>query len=199
MKPSLADAVFDTTRSCPARGIEFTLYARAVASSPALGADVESALGADFEINVNGGPGMGRDIHLDSRTEPAFWYVIDRAVAHRSAVAICGPPPADVFADVSRHDLLDAMIDSMRWHRAHEEESLHSVLNATRAWRFAVEDVLGSKLEGAAWARDLLPSTQVIDAAVELRHGRPATLDAAEVNALLDHVESTLVNSRGQQ
>ena len=35
----------------------------------------------------------------------------------------------------------------------------------------------------------------VIDAAVDLRHGRTATLDAAEVDALLHHVESTLVNS----
>jgi len=191
MKPSLADAVFQTTRSCPARGLEFTLYQSAVASS--------SPLGADFEINVNGGPGMDRDIHLDSRTEPAFWYVIDRAVAHRHGVAICGPPPADAFADVSRSDLLDAMIASTRWHREHEGATLYSVLNATRAWRFAVEDALGSKLEGAAWARERWPSAHVIDAAVELRHGRPATLDATEADTLLDHVESTLVHSRGLQ
>ncbi len=173
MKPSLAEAVYDTTKHCPARGLEFTLYRRAVAES--------APVGADFEINVNGGPRMARDIHLDSRTEPAFWYVIDRAIGHRCGVAFYGPPPAEVFADVSRSDLLDAMIGSMRWHREHERATLYSVLNATRAWRFAVEDVLGSKLEGA-----------------ELRHGRPAALDAAEVDELLGHVESTLVNSRGQ-
>lgn len=86
------------------------------------------------------------------------------------------------------------MIESMRWHREHEKATLYLVLNASRAWRFAAEDVLGSKLEGAAWARERwLPG--IIDAAVDLRHGRPATLDAAGVTTLLDHVERTLVNS----
>jgi hypothetical protein len=188
LKPSLAGAVFDTTRSCPARGLEFTLYRRVVAGS--------APVAADFEVNVNGGPRMARDIHLDSRAEPGFWYVIDRAVAHRRGIAICGPPPAEVFADVSRRALLDAMIESIRWHREHEKATLYSVLNATRAWRFAAEDALCSKLEGAVWARERWSSAWVIDAAVELRHGRPATLDAAEVGALLDHVESTLVNSK---
>ena len=36
---------------------------------------------------------------------------------------------------------------------------------------------------------------QVIDAAIDLCHGRTASLDAAEVNVLLDHVECTLVKS----
>jgi hypothetical protein len=86
------------------------------------------------------------------------------------------------------------MIESMRWHREHEKATLYSVLNARRAWRFAAEDVLASKLEGAAWARERWPQPWVIDAAVDLRHGRPATLDAVEVDTLLDHVERTLVN-----
>src|SRR5687767_7267648 len=90
-KGSLAEAVLETTKSCPARGLEFTLYRREIAQSP--------PIAADFELNVNGGPRMARDIHLDSRTEPGFWYVIDRAVAHRRGVAVQGPPPADVFAD----------------------------------------------------------------------------------------------------
>jgi len=187
-KASLAEAVFETTRSCPPRGLEFTLYRREIAQS--------QPMAAGFELNVNGGPGMARDIHLDARTEPGFWYAIDRAVAHRCGLAIFGPPPAEVFAGVSRRDLLDAMIESMRWHRLHERATLYSVLNATRAWRFAVEDTLVSKLEGAAWARDRWPSAQVIGAAVDLRYGRPATLDEAEVDALLDHVESVLVDQR---
>ena len=188
LKPSVAGAVFDTTRTCPARGLEFTLYRRAVAES--------APVAADFEVNVNGGPRMARGIHLESRTQPRFWYVIDRAIARRCGVAIRGAPPAEVFAEVPRKALLDAMIESVRWHREHEKQTFYSVLNATRAWRFAVEDALGSKLDGAAWARERWPSAWVIDAAVELRHGQPAALDAADVEMLLGHVESTLVNSR---
>ncbi len=190
-KPSLAEAVFEGTVSCPARGLEFTLYRRTVAES--------SPVAADFEINVNGGPGMPRAIHLDSRAEPRFWYVLDRAIAHRCGVVISGPPAADVFADVPRTVLLEVMIESMRWHREHEKATLYSVLNASRAWRFAAENVLGSKLDGAAWARERWSSPTVIDAAVDLRHGRPAALDAAEVDRLLHHVESTLVNESGRR
>ncbi|MEY2431078.1 MAG: hypothetical protein QOC92_803 [Acidimicrobiaceae bacterium] len=186
-KPSIASAVVDTTMSCPTRGLEFTLYRREVAES--------SPVGADFELNANGGPRMARAIHLESRAEPRFWYVLDRAIAHRCGVVIGGPPPAEVFAEVPRRLLLDVMIESMRWHREHEKATLYSVLNASRAWRFAAEDTLGSKLEGAAWARERWSSPQVIDAAVDLRHGGLATLDAAEVDMLLDHVETTLVNS----
>ena len=184
MKPPLAEAVFDTTKSCPARGLEFTLYRREVAESP--------PVAADFEVNVNGGPRMARAIRFESRAEPGFWYVLDRAIAHRCGVVIWGPPPAETFAEVSRRALLDTMIESMRWHREHEKATLYSVLNASRAWRFAAEDALGSKLEGAAWARERWSNPGVIDAAVDLRHGRSAALDAAEVDALLNHVESTL-------
>jgi predicted nucleotidyltransferase len=188
MKPSIADAVFATTTSCPARGLEFALYRREVAET--------APVAADFELNVNGGQRMARAIHLESRAEPRFWYVLDRAIAHRRGVVITGPPPAEMFAAVSRSTLLDALVESMRWHRQHERATLYSVLNASRAWRFAVEDVLGSKLEGAAWARQHWNRPWVIDAAVELRLGRPAPLDAAEVDALLDHVEHELLERR---
>ena len=187
-KPSMAGAVSDTTMFCPGRGLEFTLYRREVAES--------SPVGADFEVNVNGGPRMDRVIHLESRAEPRFWYVLDRAIAHRCGVAICGPPPAEAFGEVSRRLLLDVMIESIRWHREHEKATLYSVLNASRAWRFAADNVLGSKLEGAAWARERWSSPWVMDAAVDLRHGRPATLDTGEVETLLVHVEGALVNSK---
>ena len=87
------------------------------------------------------------------------------------------------------------MVESMRWHRQHERATLYSVLNAARAWRFADQDELGSKLEGATFARARWHRPEVIDAAVELRHGRPSHLDAAGVDELLDHVQQVLVDS----
>jgi hypothetical protein len=135
---------------------------------------------------------MQRVVRTDSANEPAFWYILDRAIAHRSGVTITGPPAAEVFDDIERSVLLQAMAASMRWHREHEPATLYSVLNAARAWRFAEDNVLGSKLEGAAWARERWPHPWVIDGAVQLRHGRPVRLDAAEVAELLDHVEALL-------
>ena len=193
------DAVTDETRHavveqvlavaahCPARGLEFTLYRTNVAAAPP--AD------AGLEVNANGGPRMPRSVHWSSRGESRFWYVLDRAIAHRRGVAICGPPASELFADAPRSVLLDAMGESMRWHREHEKATLYSVLNASRAWRFAVENILGSKLEGATWARARWTDPALIDAAVDLRHGRPAELDAGAVDAFLAHVEQVLAQT----
>lgn len=179
------EAVFDL---CPARGLEFTLYREQVAAA--------AAVAADFEVNVNGGPRMDRAVHLVAGDELPFWYILDRGIAHRAGVTIVGPPAADGFADVDRSTLLRAMTESMRWHREHERATLYSVLNAARAWRFADTDQLGSKLDGAAWAADRWPKPQLINAAIERRHGRPAHLDADDVDELLDHVQQVLATSQ---
>ena len=183
-KRPLADAIVDAAAECPARGLELSLYRRDVASS--------TPVGADFELNANGGPRMETVVRVTPEGQPGFWYVLDRAIAHRCGVVIDGPPAAELFADVPRSRLLAAMRESMQWHRANERGTLYSVLNAARAWRFAEEDVLGSKLEGASWARERWRDPSMIDAAVELRRGRPAVLDERGVDELLDHVEHTL-------
>ena len=149
-KSSLAAAIVEVSEVCPARGVEFTLYRREVAGS--------LPKGAEFEVNANGGPRMPIAVHLDATAEQGFWYALDRAIAHRSGLVITGPPPRTIFADVPRRTLLEAMYESMAWHRVHEKATLYSVLNACRAWRFAEEDVLGSKLEGATWARTRWPT-----------------------------------------
>lgn len=176
-KRSVAAAIVEVSEVCPARGVEFTLYRCEVAGS--------LPKGADFEVNANGGPRMATAVHLDPTAEQGFWYALDRAIAHRSGVVITGPPPATVFVDVPRRTLLEAMYESMAWHRVHEKATLYSVLNACRAWRFAEEDVLGSKLEGATWAPTRWPDNDVIDAAVALRRGEDAVLDQSAVDALL--------------
>ena len=189
LKRRVASAIVEVSEGCPARGVEFTLYRGDVAGS--------RSVGADFEVNANGGPRMPIAVHLDAAAEQGFWYVLDRAVAHRAGVVISGPPPSGVFADVPRRNLLEAMYESMTWHRVHEKATLYSVLNACRAWRFADEDVLGSKLEGAAWARTRWPDTSTIDAAVALRRGEDAGgLEASAVDELLCEVLARLAAER---
>jgi hypothetical protein len=187
-KKRLADRLLAVTMNCPARGLEFTLYRSEVASSP--------PSGADFEVNVNGGPRMARHVRLSSEDEPRFWYILDRAIAHRHGIGISGPHPGQVFSDAPRQLLLEVMGDSMRWHREHEKATLYSVLNGSRAWRFAVEDILGSKLEGARWARSRWRTPALIDAAVDLRHGRRARLHSGEVDLFLAHVEGVIDHAK---
>jgi hypothetical protein len=184
----VAETIADSASRCPTRGLEFTLYRREM---------VEHATAdAGFEVNANGGPRMDRLTRVSPEGQPGFWYALDRAIAHRYGIAITGPPSATVFADLPREMLLEAMKSSMRWHRTHEHATLYSVLNAARAWRFAAENVLGSKLDGAEWARLRWSNPQVIDAAVALRHGGPGELDVAAVADLLDHVEEQLTEGR---
>src|SRR5205085_7050045 len=113
LKHEIAEILLDATLHCPARGLEFTLYRNGVAAT--------APRGADFEVNVNGGPRMARVAHLDAGGQPRFWYVLDRAIAHRHGIEITGPPAHDVFADAPRRTLLDVMVDSMSWHRSHEK------------------------------------------------------------------------------
>jgi hypothetical protein len=187
-KQHVASAIVEVSTACPARGLEFTLYRREVAGS--------LPQGADFEVNANGGPRMPTAIHLDPAAESGFWYVLDRAIAHRAGVVISGPPPSEVFTDVPRPTLLAAMYKSMAWHRVHEKATLYSVLNACRAWRFADEDVLGSKLEGAAWARERWRNPALIDAALALRRGDGAhALEDSAVDDLLSAVLTRLTEA----
>lgn len=121
------DVAFGKSRSAGIARLavwEFTLYRRAVAGS--------LPEGADFEVNANGGPRMPTAVHLDAATEQGFWYVLDRAIAHRCGVRVSGPRPRTIFADVPRRVLLAAMSESMAWHRAHEKATPYSVLNACR-------------------------------------------------------------------
>jgi hypothetical protein len=188
-KQHVASAIVEVSTACPARGLEFTLYRREVAGS--------LPKGADFEVNANGGPRMPTAIHLDPTAESGFWYVLDRAIAHRAGVVISGPPPSEVFTDVPRPTLLHAMYESMAWHRVHEKATLYTVLNACRAWRFADEDVLGSKLEGAAWARGRWPDPALIDVAVALRRGEGGAhaLEHSAVDDLLFAVLTRLAEA----
>lgn len=178
------DALVGALPDCPTLGLEFSLYPHAGVSA--------ASEDADFEVNVNGGPRIEQVTRVTADGQPGFWFVFDRAIAHRRGVTIAGPPADSVFADVGRPALLAAMSESMRWHRTYERATLYSVLNAARAWRFAEEDALGSKLDGAHFARVRWRHPAVIDAAVDLRHGRPARLYEGDVDDLLDHVELAL-------
>ena len=179
-RQDVVDALSAVLDRCPARGLELTVHLR----------------DGEWQVNVNGGPRMERTAFITPPPgDTTFWWTLDRAIAHRHGVTIVGPPPSSVFPPPERSVLIDAMAASTRWHRQHEGATLYSVLNACRAWRYAETGELGSKLHGADWARTRWHRREVIDAAVDLRHGRPAALDAAEVDALLAHVQHVLETS----
>ena len=172
-KRAVVDAIDPVLDDCPSRGLELTVHRP----------------GRGWDVSVNGGPRMGRTAFTAPDDHPGFWWTINLAIGRQCGVPIVGPPAADVFPDTDRAVLIEAMATSMRWHRTNEGATLYSVLNACRAWHFAETGALVSKLAGASWARQRWHRPSVIDAAVDLRHGRPAALDAGEVDELLAHVQ----------
>jgi hypothetical protein len=72
-------------------------------------------------------------------------------------VVFFGPPACELFATLSREDLLWLMSASVRWHRTSlEPRGDDAILNACRAWRYAVEGVWSSKREAGEWANHRL-------------------------------------------
>jgi hypothetical protein len=189
-KANIVAALSHPTLPCPTRGFEFVLYDRSSVE--------DAATDAAFEINLNTGPRMATHVGLDASRQPRFWFVIDRAIAHLHGVTIDGPPAADLFAAIPRASLLEALLESIAWHRAHETLSSHSVLNACRAWRFAEENGLSSKVDAATWALTRWADSDIIESALRLRRGQPGPLATDGITALLDHVELVLATQGGR-
>ena len=120
---------------CPARKLELVVY----------------PLGSErHEINLN----TGDKVSFDTDEDPAFWFVLDRAIAERQAVPLLGPPWAEVFEPVPHDVVLGALEQALDWQESEEPLGRSSVLNACRAWMWLETGEWGSKSEAAAWLRE---------------------------------------------
>jgi predicted nucleotidyltransferase len=119
---------------CPARKLELVVY----------------PLGSDrHEINLN----TGEKVSFDPGEDPAFWFVLDRAIAEQHAVVLMGPPWSEVFEPVRGEAVLAALDEALDWQEREEPIGRSSVLNACRAWMWLERGEWGSKPEAAAWLR----------------------------------------------
>ena len=124
--------------------------ARAVDFMPARGLELVAYAGGEVVLNVNTGPGMTEHVGF-AGDDPAFWFVLDRAIAEQHAVPLLGPPWAESFPPVPREQVLEALRESLDWHDAVEPASRNAVLNAVRAWRWLETGEWVSKPEGFDW------------------------------------------------
>ena len=111
---------------CPARKLELVTYAR--------GSDT-------WEINLN----TGELLVFDTAEVPAFWFVIDRAIAEQHAVPLVGPPWSETFDPVPREVLLAALDESLE---------IIGALNMARAWAWLETGEWISKRAAESWLRD---------------------------------------------
>jgi predicted nucleotidyltransferase len=119
----------------PARKLELVVYPRG---------------GDAWELNLN----TGEHVSYDPAGEPAFWFVLDRAIAEQHAVALLGPAWSELFEPVPREAVLGALAQALDWQEREEPTSRSSVLNAVRAWAWLQTGEWLGKPAAAAWLRD---------------------------------------------
>jgi hypothetical protein len=129
--------------TCPSpAGLELSLVTGAVAGDP--------PRQPPFELHVTTGPSPRTHLGGAAAADPDLLLYF--AVCRRAGLAVAGPDPVEVFAEPPRDWLLERAAAELRWAQRHGSFA-YRVLTGCRAWRYLEDDVLGSKVDGARWAR----------------------------------------------
>lgn len=179
----LAGTLKHASLPCPTRRLEFVCYAQ-----PSI---QPASRHPQFELNLNTGAHERDRLTLDHTEEASHWFLLDIAIGRELGHALFGPESSSVFAPIPRLWQLEAIADSLAWHSAHEPASANSILNACRGWRYANTHIWGSKVAGAAWARQQRGCPPVVEQALRDRGGG-ARLPAAEASTLVQIVTAAV-------
>ncbi|WP_207128325.1 aminoglycoside adenylyltransferase domain-containing protein [Actinocatenispora comari] len=171
---------------CPAVGLELSVVTRAAAAGPTAAPRFELHLTtARDDPKVVDGHARGGDPDL----------VLHFAVCCRAGRVVGpGPAAAAVFAPVPAALVLAQLVAELGWAVGHATGE-YAVLNACRAWRFAVDGALVSKVDGGRWARDRVGAAdRALIAAALARQRREAAvrLHPAAVAAFVQRIGAHL-------
>jgi hypothetical protein len=129
--------------ACPAEGLEFVLYDRAVLARP--------SPPLQWSLNLNGGPHRDFEASTDPTTESWHWFVLDLAIGRTTAVTLHGTDLAAVLGPIDDGVVRDAIAASLRWHDRNEADTPNQRANAVRGLRYLETGEWGSKPEALAW------------------------------------------------
>ena len=178
---ALAAAWSQESLPCPAVGLELSVVLRSVAAHP-------NARPA-FELHVTTAPQDAKV--LDGHGHPGdLDLVLHFAICHALGYA--------VFAEVPRPLVLTQVADELTWAVEHAAAE-YAVLNACRAWRYAVDGSLVSKVDGGRWAEERLeePERTLVRTAIALQSGEEAvTLDPSAARAFALRVRDGTATQR---
>lgn len=125
----LAEVLAHPAFDCPAAGLELVVYDADFAAS--------GGPEAGYLLNLNTGPLLPAVADFEAAGAPAFWYVIDRAIAHQNGLPLFGRPARQVLAAPRRLDLLTAVAASVDEHASGAGHLTDNrVLNGCRAVYF---------------------------------------------------------------
>ncbi|GAA2616521.1 hypothetical protein GCM10010399_54340 [Dactylosporangium fulvum] len=179
----VAAALSHEALPCPATGLEFVLYDRAVLA----GLTTE----AGFTLNLNTGRELPPKTETDPGDGPAFWYAIDRDIVHQQGRTLVGPPFASLVPRVTYGVLLPVVVSSVAA-QAGPGGGDNAVLNACRALRYHALGSWAAKPDAGAWALDHAPAHREVIAEALASHARDRAagtrIDAPRARAFLDHV-----------
>jgi hypothetical protein len=170
---------------CPVEsGLEFGLVTNVSAAEP--------CAEPRFELDFTTSAGDGDKVTLGHDRAGHADYLMHFAVCRARGLVLAGLPPADVFARAPA-GLLDATFaGELAWAAANASPA-YQVLNACRAWRFATDRELCSKVAGGEWALGRGADDAAIVAALEIQRGGPERpIDPASVAALIARVTAEL-------
>jgi streptomycin 3"-adenylyltransferase len=115
-------------------------------------------------------------------------------VAGRALAA--APPPAEVFGPVPAGLVLAQLAAELRWAVRHAPGE-YAVLNACRAWRFAADGTLVSKVDGGRWAVSRVGAADRVLIVAALAHQRcesAAALDPTAVAGFVHRIGAQLAD-----
>lgn len=193
---TIAERLSHSQFPCPARLLEFVLYTRAAARTP--------SQQPRWSLNLNTGRAREHDL---VQLQPdagggQHWFLLDLASARELGRTLYGDEDiAQAFAAPEQAWVLQALHQCVLWFAEHDPDNPSAVLNACRAWRWSVDQVWGSKLQGAKWAlkRPSLPQEHLslLKVAIETRLGDASqTLSASDTRPFLALVAEELARSR---
>ena len=198
-KHQLVAALRHDSIPCPARGLELVLYRKEVAAS--------GTTAPGFEVELNTGSRMDfRATYAGHQRAPAdglFWYALDRSILREHGLTMFGPPPGEMFGEISGDDLRSLLVASLRWWLALPMPTGNepspgaddAVLGACRALvrqrtgRWLAKEPAGRELAGTGYQRPL------IEQAIAARHGGPS-LGAADARRFQESVLNEIERGR---
>jgi hypothetical protein len=124
---------------CPATKLELVVYEPAALAEP--------GERPRWSLNFDTGAGV-RQVDFDPATQPAHWFVLDLAFARRHALALLGPPAAEMIGDPGDAAVSAAFADMVDWYEANEPGAGATVA-ALRARHWAATRTFAAKPDPA--------------------------------------------------
>jgi len=140
---ALVDLITPGLGTCPAAGLEFVLYDRAVLETP--------SPPLRWSLNLNGGPSLPSKVSTDPTSESWHWFILDLAIGLDFSVTLHGTALVDVVGAISRDLQLAALKEGTRWHLENEPNGPNLLGNAARGLRYVETGTWGSKPAALAW------------------------------------------------